>query len=212
MRNNKEDEIGKKIRSELQPFLTGIRNADVNSREYKLFKAAFSGFKERHEHTQEIQGYPLRGLFAKTHVVKDSIQWMFSYIGLVESLGTALADVLIMLLVANGIDFHIERSSKFPRIKHALTMKDLEDEWVPLAVKLNFLRENGISTLSSIVDAKTRNDIAHMRFKVTGNQVIIKGKPVGEILLENETKLLHAFNIVTALLDKSAIKRSARKT
>ena len=212
MRNNEEDEIGKKIQSELQPFLTGIRNADVNSKEYKLFKAAYVDFRERHEHTKEIRGYPMNGLFAKTHMVKDSIQWMFSYLGLVESLGNALADVLIMLLVANGIDFHIERSSKFPRIKHALTMKDLEDEWVPLAVKLNFLRENGISTLSSIVDTRTRNDIAHMRFKVKGNQVIIKGKPVEESLLESETKLLHASNIVTALLDKSAIKRIARKT
>lgn len=211
MKNNEIDEIGKKIQSELQPFLNGIRNADVKSREYKLFRAAYVDFRERHEQAKEIREYPMRGLFAKTHVVKDSIQWMFSYLGLVESLGTALADILIMLLVANGIDFHIERSSKFPRIKHALTIKDLEDQWVPLTMKLNFLRENGISTLSSIVDTRTRNDIAHMRIKVKGNQVLIKGKPVEESILDSETKLLHASNIITALLDKSAIKRSARR-
>jgi len=119
-KNDEEDEIANKIQSELEPFLSGLRNADVKSREYKLFRAAYTDFRERHERTKEIRNYPMRGLFAKTHAVKDSIQWMFSYLGLVESLGTALADILIMLLAANGIDFHIDRSSKSPRIKHAL--------------------------------------------------------------------------------------------
>ena len=90
-------------------------------------------------------------------------------------------------------------------------MKDLEDDWVPLAVKLNFLKENGISTLSSIIDTKTRNKIAHMDFEVRGNQVLIRGKPVEESILESDTKLLHASNIVADLLHKSAIKRIARK-
>ena len=210
MRND-EDELSNRIQFELEPLLNGIRNADIRSREYRLFRAAYTNFRERHEQTKEIRNYPMKGLFAKTHAVKDGIQWMFSYLGLIESLGTALADILIMLLVANGIDFHIERSRKSPRIKHVITMKDLEDEWVPLGVKLNFLSENGISTLSSIIDTKTRNKIAHMDFQVKGNQVLIKGKPVEESLLEGETKLLHASNTITDLLHRSVIRRVARK-
>jgi len=211
MIKHSEDKIALKIQSELERFLNGIRNMDAKSREYKLFKAAYVNFRERHEQTKEIRGYPMKGLFAKTHAVKDSIQWMFSYLGLVESLGTALADILIMLLVANGIDFHIDRSWKSPQIKHALTMKDLEDKNITLGMKLSFLRQNGISTLSSIIDTETRNQIAHMKFQVKGNQVLIKGKPVEKSLLISSTELLHASNVITDLLYQKAIKRMARR-
>jgi hypothetical protein len=210
MRNYEKENriIDEKIKSELKPFLDGL-SAGIDSRAHGLFRAAYLDFKERYERTREIRSYAMKGLFAKTHAVKDSIQLMFSYLGLVESLGTALADILIMLLVANGIDFHIERSSRFPRIKHALRMKDLEDEYTPLKAKLNFLKENGILTLPSIIDTETRNSIAHMNFEVKGSQVLTKGKPIEESLLESERKLLHASNTITDLLGRSIIKKVA---
>jgi hypothetical protein len=200
--------IDDKLKSELKPFLDGLEGIDVDSRAHGLYRAAYLDFKERHERTSEIRSYAMQGLFSKTHAVKDSIQLMFSYLGLVESLGTALVDILIILLVANGIDFHVERSSRFPRIKHALMMKDLEDEYTPLKTKLNFLKENGIVTLPAIIDTETRNSIAHMNFEVKGNQVLTKGKPIEEKLLESERKLLHASNTITNLLGKSISKKA----
>lgn len=80
-------------------------------------------------------------------------------------------------------------------------------KYIPLGMKLSFLRENGISTLSSIIDTKTRNQIAHMKFQVKGNQVLIKGKPVEKSLLISSTELLHASNVINDLLYQNAIKR-----
>ncbi len=180
---SEEDELDKKIKTELSPFLNGIRNADPNSSSRRLFKRAYLDFNEWHKQTKEVRTYAMTGLMAQTDDVKDSLQWMFSYLGLVETLGTGLADILIMLLVANGIDFHLERSSKFPRIKHAITMKDLKDDWIPLASKLTFLRENGITTVPTTIDTKTRNRIAHMNFNINGKKIIMKGKPVNQALL-----------------------------
>jgi hypothetical protein len=209
MKSN-EDEMVQRIKSELRPYLNGIQGLDINSRRYKLFRVAYEEFRERDEQTREIWSYPMKGLFTKTHTVKDSIQWMFSYLGLVEILGTALADILIMLLVANGIDFHIDSSWKSPNIKHALTLKDLEGKYVPLGLKLSFLRENGILTLCSIIDTKTRNQIAHMKFQVKDRQVLIEGKPVEQSLLAMSTELLHASKVITDLLYSKGVKRTAR--
>jgi hypothetical protein len=183
----------------------------ANSREYRIFRKAYADFRERKAQTKEIRGYPMRGLFAKTHTVKDSIQWMFSYLGLVESLGNDLADILIMLLVANGIDFHIDRSEKYPHIRHALEIKDLDGKFVPLGMKLSFLRTYGMNTLCSIIDTDTRNRIAHMKFQVKDSEVLIKGKPVDQSLLKSSTELLHASNVVTDLLYREGIKRIARQ-
>ena len=116
---------------------------------------------------------------------------LFTYMGLVESIGNTLVNIVVMVLVANGRDFHIECRYATPRIKHAISIKELEDERVPLTTKLNFLRDNGIKKLTAIIDSELRNEIAHLRFDFRKNRVVIKGKPASEIASAGTVRLIY---------------------
>jgi hypothetical protein len=192
-------------------FINCIYKLAIESKEFKLFEKAYSHFKRKAESDYVIRKYMVKGLLPKTHEVKDVIQWMFLYLGLVETLGNSTVDILTMLLVANGIDFHVEYRHITPRIKHAVSPKDLEQEFVPLKTKLNFLEENGIKELASVIDSELRNDIAHSRFQVRGDTLYIKGKPATELLLKNTLKLVRACRATKTILANVAKERGLNK-
>jgi len=100
---------------------------------------------------------------------------LYTYLGIVESVENWTTNILIMLLIASGKDFHI----KTPILRHVPSLKDLEKTYVPLKMKLDFLREYGIKTYPSVIDNKLRNDIAHFNFKIENNVVTIRGKKYG---------------------------------
>lgn len=111
---------------------------------------------------------------------------------MVESLGNTIVNLVVMLLVADGRDFHIECQHTTPRIKHAMTIKDLEIERVSLTTKLNFLRENGLKKFSSLVDTRLRNIIAHLKFDIKDGRVFIKGKHAPKLLIDSALKTFEA--------------------
>jgi hypothetical protein len=95
----------------------------------------------------------------------EQIFHLYTYLGLVEGVGNMMANMLILLLVANGHDFHINASGT----KHAHTFRELERTNVSIGYKLSFLRYYGIETVTALIDTKLRNDIAHFNFEVVGN-------------------------------------------
>lgn len=203
------EELIEKIRSELEPFLDGIRteHADV-----ELFKQAYSDFITRYKRARRLLDIIIPDFEHLKILVKEDarlrdIYWLFLYLGLVESLGNCVVDMIVMLLVANGRDFHIECAHATPRIRHAGSINDLEKERVPLTTKLNFLRDNGISTLASIVDSKLRNAIAHLKFDVKEDKIFIKGKPAFEVTYSSVEKLAGALMITEKWLRLLALKK-----
>jgi hypothetical protein len=115
-------------------------------------------------------------LGTESNEIKSDLFYVFSYIGLVESLGNSIVDLLVLLLVANGRDFHIECLRTTPRIKHALTIEDLEKEKVPLTTKLNFMRDNNLRFIASLIDTDLRNTIAHLKFETREAKSMLKAK------------------------------------
>lgn len=91
---------------------------------------------------------------------------LFQYLGLVESIGTTIVDMLVLLLIADGKHFHVERSHELPRIVHAKNFKDLDSPNSSLSEKLNFLDNNRLKSTSKICDRILRNDIAHLNFDI----------------------------------------------
>jgi len=89
---------------------------------------------------------------------------LFRYLGLVESIGALHIDLLILLLVAIGNYFHVERGHDVPRIVHATYLKDLRHE--SLASKIDFLERNRLKKTSRMIDKDLRNSIAHLNFKI----------------------------------------------
>lgn len=207
-----------KISKELQPFLDGIRTKHAD---YELFKKAYNYSQKRGRHAVPVLGALLRRGYVKPHnqFIEDLIE-LFAYMGFVEILGNLIVNIIVMLFVANGRDFHIEcRGYRTPRIKHAISIeKDLEQEIIPLGTKLNFLRDNGITELTSVIDSRLRNDIAHMKFSVrfdrTENtpvyelhrkdRIYIKGKLASEIASNSSQKLTHAYLTTWELIEQLA--------
>jgi hypothetical protein len=180
--------LRKKIVSELEPFFDSIRTKPAC---FEIFKQSYFEFISRSAKALKIM----------TKAIVDFLQapyetvLPFLYLGFVESAGNNDIDFLVMLLVANGVNFHIECRYGTPRIKHAYSMKDLEKERVPLTTKLNFLRENGIKTLPSILDSQLRNDIAHFKFEVRPDGIYIRKRRVKDLFKNDFTKLTTAIRI-----------------
>ena len=178
-------QIDKKVASELGPFLDRTRMKRAN---YQLFREACLDFAERIDRAAEV----VLWLNKEYPKITSQIYQTFIYLGVVESLGNTIVDLVVMLLVANGRDFHIECQHTTPRIKHATAIRDLEKERVPLTTKLNFLRDNGLKTFSSLVDSNLRNIIAHLKFDIKDGRVFIKGKPVPKLLNDSTVKTIEA--------------------
>ena len=185
-------QINEKISEELEPFLDGIRTMGSRSRNFRLFKEAYNDFLEKHSRALTIAELLIKVKVEPTNELVEDLMELFTCMGFVESVGNTIVNFIVMLLVANGRDFHIECRYTTPRIKHAVSIKDLEDERVPLTTKLNFLRDNGITELASIIDSELRNRIAHLEFDVRKDRIYIKGKPAFEFAKKSSDKLLHA--------------------
>lgn len=189
-----------KLEYELEPFLDGVR---TKSADYDLFKQAFLDFRKRLRRTVDVMELIGKGgasVSGPQHSLKDTLYNLFAYMGLVESLGNTVVDIVVMLLVANGRDFHIECQHTTPRVKHAIRIKDLETERVPLSTKLNFLQENGVKKLASTIDSRLRNIIAHLEFEIKGDTILIRGKPSDKFILgSSQTLLLSLVCVINAL-------------
>jgi len=195
----------KSISDEIIPFLDRLRM--MSKADLRYFKEAFVKFKERNEVSSQKVNFILRGglehLNAKMPL-NEQIVDLFFYLGFVESLGNCYVDILVMLLITSGRDFHIESRFSTPRIKHVISIDDLEKEKVPLAIKLNFLGDNGIKSFSKVIDSKLRNDIAHFNFEIVQDKVLIRGKPVNNTVHTSYHRLILATSVIDELLHSLA--------
>jgi len=168
----------------------------TTSHSFRIFKQAQGHFRTRYDRAWKI----FNALFAAFLANPEQTSALFVYLGLVESLGNCIVDVIVMILIANGRDFHIERLHTTPRIKHATSIEDLEKERVALTTKLNFLRDNGIEELPSIIDSTLRNDIAHLNFNVKEDGIYIRGRPAQDVLSGSLDKLIKALSTTDGCL------------
>lgn len=192
------------IDDELEPFFDRMRAK--SGTQYDLFRQAVLDFHERQSRALCIVELIAKGGSAPgkpQHPLKDTIYNLFTYMGLVESIGNSVVDIVLMLLVANGRDFHIE-CQHTPRVKHAVQIKDLEDERVPLTTKLNFLKENGVPVLASTIDSELRNIIAHLKFQIKNDTIFIRGRPCDEFILDSSQKLAFAIGFVIGKFERFA--------
>jgi hypothetical protein len=200
----------RRINSELEPFLNSIRTKKAN---FELLRNAYLSFRKHGGRAVRVF------LDIGTAKVESDLFYVFSYLGIVESLGNAIVDLLVLLLVANGRDFYIECLHTSPRIKHVLKIEDLEEERVPLTTKLNFLRDNGLRFAASLIDTDLRNTIAHLKFETRDDKVYIRSKTrksmrpltrkeLDTLLGKMLRGLLHAAVLIDALMKEKGVKTS----
>lgn len=192
LENEKEHEIFRKelepeyeqINKEIEPLITRIlKVADKTKPEYLQLKVNAVEWYDRFVKAFKIGG-KVSSLQKLQVTVKEpkllALIKLFQYLGLVESIGTTIVDMLVLLLIADGHVFHVERSYELPRIIHAKTFSDISPPNSTLADKLCFLENNGLKITSRFIDRKLRNDIAHLNFDVNKH---------GEIVTNNCGKL-----------------------
>jgi len=99
---------------------------------------------------------------------------MLVYLGLVESLGATLADIVLMLLIVNGEDVH----TKGPFTRHIRSFKELRD--VELGYKLELLKQANLRIFQKILGREIRNNVAHLKFRIGKDGVIqgLGGNPI----------------------------------
>jgi hypothetical protein len=192
------------ITQELMPFLDKIRSTPQDR--LVDFKDSYFKFIARTERSSKIiESLIFSQPLSEDGALGQQVYDLFFYLGLVESFGNCFVDLLVMLIIANGRDFHIESMYSSPRIRHVNSMIDLEKEKVPLTTKLNFLRDNGIDTFSSVIDSKLRNDIAHLNLEIVENNIVIRGKLIEDFFNPCFDRLMTATTRVSILINKLAL-------
>ena len=136
---------------------------------YLDFKQNFQELKEKWEEARRVSKI-LRGLKTIEYPSRkyESMSKMLSYLGLVESLGVTLADMVLILLIANGKEVH----TRGPMTKHVTKTRELEK--IDLTYKLAFLESEGLDIFRKFINTDVRNHIAHLKFTIENNGEIRK--------------------------------------
>jgi len=206
-RSAEEKERIEKMKAEIRPFIQGVldRKAALSELDYLIFELNWGAMKQMFT---VIMGWP-ESIIDTIAEHKGIAAELFAYLGAVETLGNTIVDIIVMVVIANGRDFHIECEYSTPRVRHVQDISDLRR--VPLTTKLNFLRDNGIKMLPSMIDSKLRNDIAHLNFKFDPdtNEVFIRNRSAKEVLGEGLKELNMVFEVYDEL---HKIEEAMKKT
>jgi hypothetical protein len=194
-----KERIQEEITKELTPLLDNLRTKRAD---YELFKRSFRHFQGKFNRALKYakQFGKHSGIPADASPsLKDTVYTLFSHVVLVESLGDSILDMIVMLLVANGRDYHIHKG---PRIKHVNKIEELNK--VFLGNKVSFLKDNDIKELTKLVNTELRNKISHLEFQLKEDNIYIEGKPAYEIATKSSNKLVNAVIHTKNLLDNLA--------
>jgi hypothetical protein len=183
----------KKIETELEPFIDGIRTMVKDSVGFTMFSKAYRDYASKYDHYSKIVQYFSKGLSKLTENPKDKMQWLLWYLGLLEGINHTTLNMLIMLLKANQDQIQITYPTNTPRIKHALSLDELEETFIPLTAKLNFLNENGLKETTSLIDTELRNAVAHFKFDIKNDDIYLEGKRAMPLITDGIFKLLTIF-------------------
>lgn len=143
--------------------------SDLFSRNSKHF---LSKWQEAEDVSDILQG--LKRDINYNNKKLESMSKMLAYLGLVESLGVTLMDIVLLMFVANGIEIH----TRGPYAKHVKSFEELRD--IDLGYKLEFLGNEGLGMFRRFINQETRNIIAHLKFRIEndGTVTTLKGEPV----------------------------------
>lgn len=212
------ERIKREFPLQLKPLLDSVMKGSRTSQKSKIFRQNCLELKAKIEKMKQIYDYMAQHIDTLAEelntVTESSVRYFFHiaffYLGVVEITGNFLADFVIAHLIANGHDFHVESVYRTPRIKHVVYLKELEEERVPLATKLNFIEDCGITIFRSIIDTKLRNDIAHMNFEIKDNTVYIRGKSAIDMINSSIWKMVTALDAHESLMEKTSSDLDAR--
>lgn len=196
----------KKIGSEFEPFYEKIRTLEQTKNGFKIFKKSYLLYQDRLDLSSKLFEMTSKRLIESRqeppNITRITFLHPFYYLGYVESLGNTLTNMVVMILVACGIDFHIIKGKW--KVEHITSIKQLERERVSLTRKLDFLKENGIKEFSNAVDSDLRNKIAHMNLQIRDDEIYVRGKPIASEVSKASANMSWALGGMMSFIQKLA--------
>ena len=170
-KNGENDE--KKIENEqyecLRKKLLGLSHQLVLSQlDDKLFARNKQEISEKWEKALDISEV-LRGLKSEVNYASDknkAMSKMLVYLGLVESIGATIINILLLTLALNRKEVH----TRGPYTRHVKTYSEIED--LDLGYKMDFLNNEGFEMISKYIKRDVRNIIGHLKFTIENNGTI----------------------------------------
>lgn len=161
--------VANSLRLELKPLIDVIIENKIEFKNNQ-FKSDYLSFKESYAKENEKKDWLLNSL-AKEWYDPESYEqgghiianFMFAYLGLIETVGRCLVDIVVLILVANGEIFEYKSHGKD---KIVTCWKDIQKNKISLYEELRFLDEHDIIAFRYLLDNHLRNDIAHINFRV----------------------------------------------
>jgi len=196
------------------PLVDRTKTCSKVSPEYKQFKKDAGKLYLKIKRADDFVRLIASLKKAEMQQKESALLKLFGYLGLVESIGTAMADFALVLLILNNRAFHIESRWTTPRIRHAISIKDFEAEKIQLGEKLGFLERNGLGFFAKMIKRTLRNRIAHLGFDIDddGNISYKKGKRVKNINIDSEIKeFRHTIAAFKRFLLKSGMLKFMKK-
>ena len=211
MSSNLEKEIEANIKKELSLLLSESRslNACLQLLPSPRVKRAMNTLRQVQPLLVDLGKTPK----GKQKTLFDATMYLFG----IETSTNLIADILIIMLAAQGQFLHIEPDDKYRFIRHATTIEDLESPTITLAMKLSFLKKSGFTCFQKYIDKNLRNKIAHFDFEIDANgdfflfqlkKGIIEKKKV-DVMKKLDTLLL--FNSITMHQIKLAIYKTKKQ-
>lgn len=195
-----------KVASEIDPFYDNIKGLDRTGKAFGIFKKSYFAYKDKLELSSRLLETLSKGLIEQRqeppNILNITFMHPFYYLGYVESVGHTMTNMIVMILVLCGKEFHVvERKWK---VKHVTSIKELERRSISLTPKLDFLKENNIKEFSAAVDSELRNNIAHMDFQLEGKEIYIRGKPASSEIVKASANLFWALIGMADIIEKLA--------
>jgi len=171
----RQTENYKKTKEIIDRMLTNVLYAQPKRKgllpsPYTLFQKNCVEFYEKWMEAEEVSEV-LKGLKSDVDYNNDKLKSMsqlLAYLGLIESLGVALADMVLILLIANGQEVH----TRHHPLKHVKFLQELRK--LELGHKLELLKDGGIVLFKEFINKDVRDHIAHLNFIIENNGKVRK--------------------------------------
>jgi len=144
-----------------------------------------------------------------TKSLADALQYLTS----VETNGELAANMMLLLLTADGNYIHLQPDRKHWYVRHATRLKDFETPNLSLGTKIDFLNSCGLTFFGKWIKTGLRNRIAHADFQIDkeGNCFIIEEKDGNEIKkLFDVSKELRTFQMYSNAFNSMLMEHTAQ--
>ena len=162
LRQSEDYKKTKEILGKLYDNVTNLQSEmGFLSARYKIFWKNSNELEDKWDDAEEVS-IILRRLKGEVQYPNErlkSMSKMLAYLGLVESLGTTLMDVALLLFIANGTEVHTRGL-----VRHVTKLEELKD--VDTGYKLKMLHDEGLDIFQKLFNQDIRNVIAHLKFKI----------------------------------------------